>query len=201
MQKRRMLEDSAPTPPPLAVPAVVPTAVPPAREPRGGNLQSPPLPQSRIVVHNACMVLVVDDVARTVDRIADVACGLGGWVVNSDRRNFHLYRSYAVESSFVSGRVRCPVKVHSQLRKSYGDGRSVRLAEGHQIHPGWIRAWKGTSMDSAAGIFRKGQELKTKTYAALIALQYPETSFYGFGWMKAWLDREERPINRKRLRR
>ena len=64
-------------------------AVPPAREPRGGNLQSPPLPQSRIVVHNARMVLVVDDVARTVDRIADVARGLGGWVVNSDRSSRH----------------------------------------------------------------------------------------------------------------
>ena len=56
-------------------------------------------------------------------------------------------------------------------------------------------------MDSAAGIFRKGQELKTKAYTTLTALQYPQTSFYGFRWMKAWLDREERPINRKRLRR
>ena len=78
----------APTPPPLQ--QVAPTQAPPSQEPRGGgNLQAAPLPQSRIVVHNASMVLVVDDVARTVDRIAGVARGLGGWVVNSDRSSRH----------------------------------------------------------------------------------------------------------------
>ena len=88
----------APTPPPLQQVAptqaplqqVAPTQAPPSQEPRGGgNLQAAPLPQSRIVVHNASMVLVVDDVARTVDRIAGVARGLGGWVVNSDRSSRH----------------------------------------------------------------------------------------------------------------
>ena len=35
------------------------------------------------------MSLVVDDVAHTVDSIANVASGLGGWVVNSDRSSRH----------------------------------------------------------------------------------------------------------------
>ena len=50
---------------------------------------SSPLAQSRIIVHTARMSLIVDDVAGTVDRIADVAAALGGWLVSSDRASRH----------------------------------------------------------------------------------------------------------------
>ncbi|MDD9994800.1 MAG: DUF4349 domain-containing protein, partial [Dehalococcoidia bacterium] len=47
------------------------------------------LQQNRIIVHTAKMSLVVENVARTVDDIVDVAHRLGGWVVNSDRESRH----------------------------------------------------------------------------------------------------------------
>ena len=55
----------------------------------GGKVRPAPLAQTRIIVHAARMSLVVDDVAHTVDSIANVASGLGGWVVNSDRSSRH----------------------------------------------------------------------------------------------------------------
>ena len=102
--------DSRPaaTPRPGAVPAAAPTPVPtgaPTPPPqlsgdtlqsgerlageRSGRVQPALLPQNRIIVHTARISLVVDDVAQTVDSIADVAQGLGGWVVNSDRASKH----------------------------------------------------------------------------------------------------------------
>lgn len=54
-----------------------------------GSLRPSPLAQNRIIVHTARMSLIVDDVAGTVDRIADVATSLGGWLVSSDRVSRH----------------------------------------------------------------------------------------------------------------
>ncbi|MCY4367442.1 MAG: DUF4349 domain-containing protein [Chloroflexi bacterium] len=45
--------------------------------------------QNRIIVRTVGMGLVVNDVADTVDRVADVAQGLGGWTVSSDRNVIH----------------------------------------------------------------------------------------------------------------
>ena len=98
--------DSRPaaTPRPGAVPAAAPTGAPtPPPQLSGDTLQSGEtlgfersgrvqpalLPQNRIIVHTARISLVVDDVAQAVDSIADVASGLGGWVVNSDRASKH----------------------------------------------------------------------------------------------------------------
>ena len=98
--------DSRPaaTPRPGAVPAAAPTGAPtPPPQLSGDTLQSGEtlgfersgrvqpalLPQNRIIVHTARISLVVDDVAQTVDSIANVAQGLGGWVVNSDRASKH----------------------------------------------------------------------------------------------------------------
>lgn len=53
------------------------------------RVQAAPLPQNRIVVHTAQMSLVVQDVAHAVNGITDLAGGLGGWVVNSDRTSRH----------------------------------------------------------------------------------------------------------------
>ena len=53
------------------------------------DFRQTPLQQSRIIVHTAKMALVVEDVARTIDDIVDVAHRLGGWVVNSDRASGH----------------------------------------------------------------------------------------------------------------
>ena len=77
-----------------AVMSPVPTATPvPSamaaeqtdEKPGGLKVQAASPAQSRIIVHTARMSLVVDQVAATVDRIADVALSLGGWVVSSDR--------------------------------------------------------------------------------------------------------------------
>ena len=45
--------------------------------------------QNRIIVHTARLSLVVSDVAVSIDRAADVASELGGWVVSSDRSSRH----------------------------------------------------------------------------------------------------------------
>lgn len=70
--------------------ALTPVSIDPEPDDEGGGVfRSAPLAQSRIIVHTANIVLVVEDVARTVDGIASVAYDLGGWVVNSDRSSRH----------------------------------------------------------------------------------------------------------------
>ena len=86
--------EAAPTSVPAlpATPAPAPTPAPAADESDGGGaakVRPAPLAQNRIIVHTARMVLVVEDVAQTVDNIADAAHALGGWVVNSDRSSKH----------------------------------------------------------------------------------------------------------------
>ena len=81
-----------PAPEPAATAAPAPTAAAGAQEADGGvggKVRPAPLAQNRIIVHTARMSLVVDDVAHAVDSIANVASGLGGWVVNSDRSSRH----------------------------------------------------------------------------------------------------------------
>ena len=53
--------------------------------------------QNRVIVRTVDMLLVVSNVAQSVDRVAAVAQELGGWVVNADRSSNH--------SGFVSIRV------------------------------------------------------------------------------------------------
>ena len=82
----------APTAAPAATPAPAPTPAPAAQESDAGGaakVRPAPLAQNRIIVHTARMVLVVEDVAETLDNIADAAHALGGWVVNSDRSSKH----------------------------------------------------------------------------------------------------------------
>ena len=45
--------------------------------------------QNRIIVRTVGMGLIVDNVARSVDRVGDVAQELGGWTVSSDRTAIH----------------------------------------------------------------------------------------------------------------
>ena len=54
-----------------------------------GGVRLSPLPQRRVIVHTAKLNLIVADVARSVDRIRDVAVDLGGWLVSSDRESRH----------------------------------------------------------------------------------------------------------------
>ena len=87
LEREAAISQTAPT----ALPPV-PTAAPPSQESDGrgsSKVQPAPLAQNRIIVHTARMSLVVDDVAHTVNSIADVARDLGGWVVNSDRSSRH----------------------------------------------------------------------------------------------------------------
>ncbi len=77
-------------------PAPAPTAAPGLPNDQEGafvvtapKAQPAPLPQTRIIVHTARISMVVDDVARTVSEIGDVAADLGGWVVNSDWTSRH----------------------------------------------------------------------------------------------------------------
>ena len=82
----RVVETAAPA----ATAAPAPTLTP-VRPMSGddGTIQAAPLPQNRIVVHTAQMSLVVQDVAFAVNDITNLANGLGGWVVNSERTSKH----------------------------------------------------------------------------------------------------------------
>ena len=91
----------APTAAPAATFAPAPTAAPApasaemADETRAAvtstalKVQASPATQNRIIVHTGNMLLVVDDVAGSVDRITGMAREFGGWVVNSDRSSRH----------------------------------------------------------------------------------------------------------------
>ncbi len=96
----------APVPTPTPMPAPAPPGygqelsppVPPAPAPspselvrptttpitEGGALEKmPELGETRMIVRTAEIALVVNDVATTLDRVADLAAGLGGYVVSS----------------------------------------------------------------------------------------------------------------------
>ncbi len=87
------MDSTTTLPQPTATPApaaAAPVATPASQDSEdAAGLQTAPVPQGRIIVHTAQMTLVVDDVASTVDRIANVAGELGGWVVSSDRSSRH----------------------------------------------------------------------------------------------------------------
>ena len=53
------------------------------------KVQPSPATRNRVIVHTGNMLLVVDDVAGSVDRITGMAREFGGWVVNSDRSSRH----------------------------------------------------------------------------------------------------------------
>ena len=92
---------AAPTAAPAATFAPAPTGTPApasaemADETRGAvtstalKVQASPATRDRIIVHTGNMLLVVDDVAGSVDRITGMAREFGGWVVNSDRSSRH----------------------------------------------------------------------------------------------------------------
>ena len=90
---------AAPTAAPAATFAPAPTAAPApaemADETRAAvtsavsKVQPSPATRNRIIVHTGNMLLVVDDVAGSVDRITGMAREFGGWVVNSDRSSRH----------------------------------------------------------------------------------------------------------------
>ena len=48
---------------------------------------------------------------------------------------------------------------------------------------------------------RKGSSTEDLSLMKEIDWQYLETPFYGSRWMRTWLEREGRPVNRKRVRR
>ena len=90
---------AAPTAAPAATFAPAPTAAPApaemADETRAAvtsavsKVQPSPATRNRVIVHTGNMLLVVDDVAGSVDRITGMAREFGGWVVNSDRTSRH----------------------------------------------------------------------------------------------------------------
>ena len=90
---------AAPTAAPAATFAPAPTAAPApaemADETRAAvtsavsKVQPSPATRDRVIVHTGNMLLVVDDVAGSVDRITGMAREFGGWVVNSDRTSRH----------------------------------------------------------------------------------------------------------------
>ena len=83
------MEAPPPTAPPEPAMAPTPAALQEPSTNGGGKVQPAPLAQNRIIVHTARMSLVVDDVARTVNSVVDLAGELGGWVVSSDRSSRH----------------------------------------------------------------------------------------------------------------
>ena len=101
LPQQRHARHAAPTAAPAATFAPAPTAAPApasaemADETRAAvtstalKVQASPATQNRIIVHTGNMLLVVDDVAGSVDRITVMAREFGGWVVNSDRSSRH----------------------------------------------------------------------------------------------------------------
>lgn len=77
------VEEAPVTPAPAA--AAAPTPAPPGA---GGVIPSFPA-QQRIIVRTVELRLTVSDIAATVDAVAALAAGAGGWVVNSDRSARH----------------------------------------------------------------------------------------------------------------
>ena len=86
---------AAPTTAPAATAAPVPASAEIADETRAARpstapkVQASPATRDRIIVHTGNMLLVVDDVAGSVDRVIGMARESGGWVVNSDRSSRH----------------------------------------------------------------------------------------------------------------
>ena len=64
--------------------------------------------QNRIIVRTVDMLLIVDDVAESVDRVAEAARQFGGWVVSSERTSTH--------SAFVAIRVPAELLEDTVLR-------------------------------------------------------------------------------------
>ena len=102
----RVVERSVPAAAPTAVPrpssqqAPAARAAPAAPTPAAAapvKIQASLAAQNRIIVHTGDMLLVVDDVAGSVDRVISLARESGGWVVSSDRSSRH--------SGFVAVRV------------------------------------------------------------------------------------------------
>ena len=85
----------APTAAPAATAAPAPASAEMADETRAAvtstasKVQPSPATRNRIIVHTGNMLLVVDAVAGSVDRIIGMAREFGGWVVNSDRSSRH----------------------------------------------------------------------------------------------------------------
>ena len=81
------------TAPPAAelIPQPTPTTSSASAEAEDGlaKVQLVSFAQNRIIVRTARMSLEVGDVALTIDRIADLADSLGGWVVSSERSSSH----------------------------------------------------------------------------------------------------------------
>ncbi len=75
--------------PPLPVAPAPALAVAEARESEVASVDVQLVSQRRIIVRTVDMSLVVLDVAATLDAISELANGLGGWVVSSDRSRTH----------------------------------------------------------------------------------------------------------------
>ena len=85
-------ESAALLPAPTAAPrraAMATAAPPPTPASPASKVQASMAAQQRIIVHTGNMLLVVGDVAGSVDSVIALASELGGWVVSSDRSSRH----------------------------------------------------------------------------------------------------------------
>ncbi len=84
------LTQAAPPPAAMAQKAASETALTGADE--STQTQTQLVSQRRIIIRTVNMTIVVDDIQAAMDDISELAVGMGGWVVSTDRRQKHAGR-------------------------------------------------------------------------------------------------------------
>ena len=116
----------------MAMPAAKAAGVPGAPGSPGpqaqasGQAQAELVTQRRIIIREVDMDLVVSDIQSTMDRIAEMAADLGGWVVDSGRSSLHSGRiSFRVPSELLDATIAELRGIASKVRSELSTSRDV----------------------------------------------------------------------------
>ena len=91
-----------------------------------GQAQAELVTQRRIIIREVDMDLVVGDIQSTMDRIAEMAADLGGWVVDSGRSSLHSGRiSFRVPSDRLDATIADLRGIASKVRSELSASRDV----------------------------------------------------------------------------
>ena len=91
-----------------------------------GQAQAELVTQRRIIIREVDMDLVVDDIQSTMDRIAEMAAEVGGWVVDSGRSSLHSGRiSFRVPSELLDATIAELRGIASKVRSELSTSRDV----------------------------------------------------------------------------
>ena len=122
----KVAEQGMPGLPGLPGPPGSPGSPGPAAAPASGQAQAQLVTQRRIIIREVDMDLVVDDIQSTMDRIAEMAADLGGWVVDSGRSSLHSGRiSFRVPSDRLDATIADLRGIASKVRAELSASRDV----------------------------------------------------------------------------